>query len=536
MHKGMHAFLFCCEYLSVELDCMHKHIGLYWVRVLALLILLTGSAQAQDILEHLRTLPSAAGAAQVQVAEGRPTLIKLWASWCPLCLAQMEETQEWAVASDFDDINLVTLASPGVLGEQKTVAFNQWYQGLDYPALPVLLDEQGVLVKFGRIQVYPSWLLFDEQGHLLRLVQGSLGKQQAVALLADPTIELEQQAGSLIKRRNKQEPDKQEITDMQTKDIYLAGGCFWGVEAYFERIEGVVNAVSGYANGRTENPSYNDVIYKNTGHAETVKVTYDPAKVSLTELLQHFFRIVNPTSLNQQGNDRGTQYRSGVYSNDKHEQALIAAALVQLQRKYEVPVVIENLPLKHFYPAEDYHQDYLANNPNGYCHVDLRLADEPLPEAELEPAFTAEDYQKPTAETLKRILTPAQYQITQESGTERAYTHEYDKLFAPGIYVDVVSGEPLFSSRDKYNAGCGWPSFSRAIDEQHITKQDDYGFNMHRVEVRSRMADSHLGHLFPDGPRDQGGLRYCINGDSLLFIPLEEMQARGYGAWIDKVK
>ncbi len=166
----------------------------------------------------------------------------------------------------------------------------------------------------------------------------------------------------------------------------------------------------------------------------------------------------------------------------------------------------------------------------------MRLADEPLPEAELEPAFTAEDYQKPTAETLKRILTPAQYQITQESGTERAYTHEYDKLFAPGIYVDVVSGEPLFSSRDKYNAGCGWPSFSRAIDEQHITKQDDYGFNMHRVEVRSRMADSHLGHLFPDGPRDQGGLRYCINGDSLLFIPLEEMQARGYGAWIDKVK
>lgn len=515
---------------------MQKKIGFYFVRLLALLGLFVTSVQAQDLLEHVQSLPSATGAAQVQVVGGRPTLIKLWASWCPLCLAQLEETQGWKKDPDFRGINLVTLVSPGVLGEQKVAAFNQWYKGLNYPALPVLLDEQGVMVKFGRIQVYPSWLLLDAEGRLLRLVQGSLGKQEAMALLADPAMELEQQAGSLIKQHNKQEANKQEKTNMNTKDIYFAGGCFWGVEAYFERLDGVVEAVSGYANGRTDNPSYNDVIYKNTGHAETVKVTYEPEKINLTALLQHFFRIVNPTSLNQQGNDRGTQYRSGVYSNDKHEQAQIAAALVQLQRNYEVPVVIENLPLKHFYLAEDYHQDYLANNPNGYCHVDLRLADEPLPEAVLEPAFTVEDYQKPTAETLKNILTPAQYQITQESGTERAYTHEYDKLFAPGIYVDVVSGEPLFSSRDKYDAGCGWPSFSKAIQEQYITKQDDYGFNMHRVEVRSRMADSHLGHLFSDGPRDQGGLRYCINGDSLLFIPLEEMQARGYGAWIDKVK
>jgi len=515
---------------------MNKIISLYVVRLLVLLGLLVSSVQAQDLLGHLQVLPNAVGAAPVQIVAGRPTLIKLWASWCPLCLAQLEETQEWIKDSDFNDVNLVTLVSPGMLGEQKTVAFNQWYQGLDYPQLPVLLDEQGVLVEFGRIQLYPSWLLLDAEGRLLRTVRGSLGKQQAVALLADPRIELEQQAGSLIKAETEQKSKKQEINSMQSKDIYLAGGCFWGVEAYFERIKGVLEAVSGYANGSTDNPTYNDVIYRNTGHAETVKVTYDPEQISLTTLLQHYFRIINPTSLNQQGNDRGTQYRSGIYSNDKHEHALIAAALVQLQTKYKAAVVVENLPLKHFYRAEDYHQDYLANNPNGYCHVDLRLANEPLPEVASEPAFTAENYQKPTADTLKSILTPAQYQITQESGTERAYTHEYDKLFAPGLYVDVVSGEPLFSSRDKYQAGCGWPSFSSAIQEQYITKLDDYGFNMRRVEVRSRMADSHLGHVFTDGPQEQGGLRYCINGDSLLFIPLDEMQERGYGAWIDKVK
>ncbi len=328
---------------------------------------------------------------------------------------------------------------------------------------------------------------------------------------------------------------KQDIDTMHTREIYLAGGCFWGVEAYFERLEGVIEVVSGYANGRTENPGYNDVIHKNTGHAETVKVVYDPARVSLTAILQHFFRIIDPTSLNQQGNDRGTQYRSGVYSNDSHEQAIVAAALVQLQSRYQQPIVVENLPLDHFYPAEDYHQDYLQKNPRGYCHLDLRLANEPLTALPSKPVFAVEKYQKPATESLQHILTPSQYRITQESGTERPFSHEYDGLFEPGIYVDVVSGEPLFSSRDKYQAGCGWPSFTRPIQDDSITKHDDTSLNTHRVEARSRMADSHLGHIFADGPSDQGGARYCINGNSLLFIPLAEMEAKGYGAWINKV-
>lgn len=514
---------------------MLKRASYLFVHVFVVLGLLASSVQAQGVLEHVQTLPSATGAPSVPLMAGRPTLIKLWASWCPLCLAQLDETQEWMQDADLKGINLLTVASPGVLGEQPIVAFNQWYKGLEYPELPVLLDEQGTLVTLGRVQVYPSWMLLDAQGQFVRLVRGSLGKQQAVALLADPNVELEQQAASPITQARSQAPNSQESNKMQTKDIYLAGGCFWGVEAYFERLEGVVAAVSGYANGRTENPTYNDVIQRNTGHAETVKVTYDPETISLAAILQHFFRIIDPTTLNQQGNDRGSQYRSGVYSSDRHEQAQIAAALVELQRRFETPVVVENLPLEHFYRAEEYHQDYLAKNPGGYCHVDLRLASEPLAAPQVEPAFIADGYQKPDAATLQKVLTPAQYQITQESGTERAYTHEYDDLFAPGIYVDVVSGEPLFSSRDKYQAGCGWPSFTRAIQEQYVTEHEDNSFNMRRVEVRSRMADSHLGHLFPDGPREQGGLRYCINGNSLLFIPLDDMEARGYGNWIDKV-
>ncbi|MGN6981182.1 bifunctional peptide-methionine (S)-S-oxide reductase MsrA/peptide-methionine (R)-S-oxide reductase MsrB, partial [Neisseria sp. P0009.S007] len=319
-----------------------------------------------------------------------------------------------------------------------------------------------------------------------------------------------------------------------------AGGCFWGLEAYFQRIDGVVDAVSGYANGKTENPSYEDVSYRDTGHAETVKVTYDADKLSLDDILQYFFRVVDPTSLNKQGNDTGTQYRSGVYYTDPAEKAVIAAALKREQQKYKLPLVVENEPLKNFYDAEEYHQDYLIKNPNGYCHIDIRKADEPLPsKTKAVPqgkGFDAATYKKPSAAELKRILTEEQYQVTQNSETEYAFSHEYDHLFKPGIYVDIVSGEPLFSSADKFDSGCGWPSFTHPINASAVTEHDDFSYNMRRTEVRSHAADSHLGHVFPDGPKDKGGLRYCINGASLKFIPLEEMDAAGYGALKDKVK
>lgn len=319
---------------------------------------------------------------------------------------------------------------------------------------------------------------------------------------------------------------------MNTKTIYLAGGCFWGLEAYFQRINGVVDAVSGYANGNTENPSYEDVVRRNTGHAETVRVVYDTGKLSLNDILQYYFRVIDPTSLNKQGNDRGTQYRTGVYYTDPTEQAVIAEVLKQEQKKYAQALVVENLPLKHFYEAEEYHQDYLIKNPNGYCHIDIRKADEPLP-GKAAPqngkGFDAAAYRKPNDAELKKRLTAEQYRITQQNGTEYAFSHEYDRLSAPGIYVDVVSGEPLFSSADKYDSGCGWPSFTCPISASSVTEHNDFSYNMHRTEVRSAAADSHLGHVFPDGPPAKGGLRYCINGASLRFIPLDKMDEEGYG-------
>ncbi|WP_191963635.1 bifunctional peptide-methionine (S)-S-oxide reductase MsrA/peptide-methionine (R)-S-oxide reductase MsrB [Neisseria zalophi] len=467
--------------------------------------------------------------------EGKPTLIKFWASWCPLCLSELEHTEGWAKDQRFQQkANLITVASPGFLGEKKDGEFQQWYAGLNYPKLPVIVDKGGNIAKSLNIAVYPSWAVLDKRGDLARVVKGSINEAQAQALIDNPEAEISRLQHTFYKV----DKQKKESAVMNTKTIYLAGGCFWGLEAYFQRIDGVVDAVSGYANGKTEHPSYEDVVYRDTGHAETVRVTYDADKLSLDDILQYYFRVVDPTSLNKQGNDRGTQYRTGIYFTDAAEQPVIAAALKREQAKYKLPIVVENQPLKQFAEAEEYHQDYLIKNPNGYCHIDIRKADEPLPGKEKPKAkgFDAATYKKPDDAELKRILTEEQYRVTQQSGTEYAFSHDYDHLFAPGIYVDVVSGEPLFSSADKYDSQCGWPSFTKPIQDSAITRRNDYSYNMQRVEVRSHAADSHLGHVFPDGPADKGGLRYCINGASLRFIPLEQMEAEGYGDLISKVR
>ena len=197
---------------------------------------------------------------------------------------------------------------------------------------------------------------------------------------------------------------------------------------------------------------------------------------------------------------------------------------------------LENVALEHFYEAEQYHQDYLMKNPNGYCHVDLNKADEPMPgKTPAVKAFDAKTFQKPDSKSLQQRLSREQYQVTQNSGTERAFSHRYDELFEPGLYVDIVSGEPLFSSSDKYESGCGWPSFVKPVNASVITEKTDTSYNMRRIEVRSQVADSHLGHVFNDGPRDRGGLRYCINGASLDFIPKAQMQERGYGQWLQHI-
>ncbi len=466
--------------------------------------------------------------------DGKPTLIKFWASWCPLCLSELKHTEDWVQDQRFQTANLITVASPGFLGEKKAGEFQKWYAGLSYPKLPVIADEGGSIAKNLNIGVYPSWVLLDHKGEVARVIKGSINEAQALALLDNPEAEI----GRLKQSFYKLDDKKKESSVMNTKTIYLAGGCFWGLEAYFQRINGVIDAVSGYANGKTEKPSYEDVVYRNTGHAETVRVTYDADKLSLDDILQYYFRVIDPTSLNRQGNDRGTQYRTGVYFTDPAEQAVITAALQREQQKYSLPLVVENQKLQQFFEAEEYHQDYLLKNPNGYCHIDIRKADEPLPGKEKPKAkgFDAAAYRKPDDAELKQMLTEEQYRITQQSGTEYAFSHAYDHLFEPGIYVDIVSGEPLFSSADKYNSGCGWPSFTKPLEPAAVTEHNDFSYNMQRIEVRSRAADSHLGHVFPDGPKDKGGLRYCINGASLKFIPLDKMDAEGYGHLKDKVK
>ena len=311
-----------------------------------------------------------------------------------------------------------------------------------------------------------------------------------------------------------------------SKVIYLAGGCFWGLEAYMQKLNGVEDAISGYANGKTENPSYYDL--KTSGHAETVKVIYNPLIISLEDILAHYLRVVNPVSINKQGNDVGTQYRTGIYYTDEADKAIIENILAKEQTKHDKPIAIEVEPLKQFYDAEEYHQDYLEKNPGGYCHIDLSLADKPLDKDE-EPVIDSSRYIKPSDEELKKNLTDIQYDVTQNSATERAFSHEYHDSFKRGIYVDITTKEPLFSSTDKFESGCGWPSFSKPISKDVVKYFEDNSHFMHRTEVRSRSGNAHLGHVFNDGPKELGGQRYCINGASLEFIPYDEMDEKGYG-------
>nr|WP_288916482.1 peptide-methionine (R)-S-oxide reductase MsrB [uncultured Lachnoanaerobaculum sp.] len=303
--------------------------------------------------------------------------------------------------------------------------------------------------------------------------------------------------------------------------IYLAGGCFWGVEGYFKRIEGVKGTTCGYANGRTENPSYEDVCRHDTGHAETVKVDFDDEVISLEDLLIYYFRIIDPVSVNKQGNDVGTQYRTGIYYTDESQLPVIKAAIEREQRKYNEKIAVEVLPIENFYSAEEYHQDYLDKNPNGYCHINLSLADEPI--------VRSEKYKRKNDDELKESLTPLQYDVTVNAATERPFDNEFNSNFERGIYVDITSGEPLFFSTDKFESGCGWSSFSKPIQKDLVKYSEDLSLGRRRIEVRSNAADAHLGHVFDDGPSELGGLRYCINSAALRFIPFDKMDEEGYG-------
>ena len=325
------------------------------------------------------------------------------------------------------------------------------------------------------------------------------------------------------------------------KEIYLAGGCFWGTELYVDLIYGVISAESGYANGTTANPSYREVC-SGSGHAEAVHVVYDPKIVSLDEILTAFYDSIDPTTKDRQGNDIGRQYRSGIYyvpnadGSESADAAVIRTSLDALQQRIGKPLAIEVAPIVNFYRAEDAHQEYLTKNPNGYCHISPALiAKMREKRAAAERAAAAKPtrtFEKPSDEELKARLTGMQYAVTQQKATEPAFRNEYDHEFREGIYCDITTGEPLFISADKYDSGCGWPAFSRPIDSALIAEHEDRSYGMVRTEVTAAGSGAHLGHVFDDGPAATGGLRYCINSASLRFIPKEEMEAEGYGDYL----
>lgn len=311
------------------------------------------------------------------------------------------------------------------------------------------------------------------------------------------------------------------------KTIYLAGGCFWGTAHLFSLVPGVSSTIAGYANSLTPDPTYSQVCTGQTGAAETVEVIYDPDKVSLTDLLSLYFRSIDPLSHNRQGNDTGTQYRTGIYWTDPGDEDVVDSMLQTLQRRHREPLAIEAGPLRNFYHAEEYHQDYLVKNPGGYCHVNPNLFREAKA---MHPRNSADKA------SLRTRLTPLQWEVTQNAATEPPFNNEYDHEFRPGIYVDITDGTPLFVSSRKYNSGCGWPAFTKPISPELVTEHTDTSYGRVRTEVRSASSGSHLGHVFPDGPAQEGGLRYCINSASLRFIPLDKMKAEGYADYIPLVE
>ncbi|MDF2613294.1 MAG: peptide-methionine (R)-S-oxide reductase [Clostridia bacterium] len=314
------------------------------------------------------------------------------------------------------------------------------------------------------------------------------------------------------------------------KQAAFAGGCFWCMVKPFDQFEGVIKVIAGYTGGHKKHPTYEEVCTHATGHYEAVQITYDAEKLDYIELVDAFFRSIDPTDEGGQFHDRGESYKTAVFYYDEDQRKIAEDYKKELEvsGRFEKRVVTAVKPMETFYPAEEYHQNYYKENPfryNLYYKGSGR-------EAFIQKHWSNSPSDK---EEIKKKLTDIEYRVTQENGTEAPYTNEYFNKFEEGIYVDTISGKPLFSSRDKFDSGCGWPAFSKPIHEAYVREKEDLTHGMVRTEIRSTHADSHLGHVFEDGPMEKGGLRYCINSAALRFIPKEKMAEEGYGKYLNKL-
>ncbi len=330
---------------------------------------------------------------------------------------------------------------------------------------------------------------------------------------------------------------------------YFAGGCFWCTESDFEKLAGVTDAVSGYMGGTIDNPSYKQVVQGGAGYREMVKVTYDPNQVTYRRLVLELLRETDPTDPTGSFYDRGYQYSSAIYYQTEEEKQIAEDVIRELEERkvFDKPIVTAVEMASTFWVAEDYHQDYYKRNPLPYKHYrkgsgrDDFIAsvwgsgefDEVFEDNIKIETFRWEDYKKPSDKILKLRLTSLQYKVTQKEGTERPFKNKYWNNKKDGIYVDIVSGEPLFSSTDKYDSGTGWPSFLKPLDYDFVTERDDYKLIVKRIEVRSKYADSHLGHILLDGPASNDFIRYCINSAALRFVPLEDLEKEGLGQYLE---